>query len=98
MTPYEHFYADFKRDPEALRARQKEIDAYAFSDIVQKLQRQQCNLSGYIMVDLFGEQLGNHLWEKFVIGHNRNLLSWLNNITTEYRFFMLNNLLTDKYQ
>lgn len=94
-TAYEMFMKSFQDNPEAFREKQKELDAFAFSRVVMSLQRLQHHLSGYIMVDWFGEQLGNHLWEKFVIQHNRNLLSWLSKITSEYRYFVLHHLMTD---
>lgn len=52
-------------------------------------------MSGYDLEDWFGEQLGKHLWEKFTMEHNRNVLSWFNKLTNEYRFFITTKLNTE---
>lgn len=92
MTKFEDFAASFKRNPESFRAQMQESQTYDFVKQVKKMQKVQNNLSGFIMVDLFGEQLGMHLWEKFAIEANRNLLRFLNLLGTEEHFFLMHEI------
>jgi two-component SAPR family response regulator len=49
------------------------------------------------LVHCFGEQLGEHLWHSFVGNHNRNLVSWISNLTGEFRFYILYQLRNDPH-
>lgn len=95
MTPFESWKASFEADPEAFRAQQREEKIFAFDKAVIRLQKLQNNMSGWDLEDWFGEQLGKHLWDKFVNEHNRNVLSWFNKLTNEYRFFITTKINTD---
>lgn len=89
MTPFELFKVNAQQDMRAYREKSETKAAFSLSNVTTSLQNLQNKLSGHILMYYFGEQLGMHLWEKFVVGHNRNLLSWLNNLTSEYRFYIL---------
>lgn len=95
MTPFESWKASFEADPEAFRAQQREEKIFTFDKAVIRLQKLQNNMSGWDLEDWFGEQLGKHLWDKFVNEHNRNVLSWFNKLTNEYRFFITTKINTD---
>lgn len=95
MSQFEKWKAEFERDPEAFREQQKSEKIFIFDKAVIRLQKLQNNMSQFWLVDWFGEQLGNHLWEKFIHEHNRNVLSWFNKLTNEYRFFITTKLNTD---
>lgn len=95
MTKYESLMAQFKEDPEAFRKAQAEEQMHFFSKTVMRLQKLQHHMSQQTLVDWFGTQLGEHLWEKFVVGHRRNLLSFLSKLTDEYRYCILHMVKTD---
>lgn len=95
MTPFESWKASFEADPEAFRAQQREEKIFTFDKAVIRLQKLQNNMSGWDLEDWFGEQLGKHLWGKFVNEHNRNVLSWFNKLTNEYRFFITTKINSD---
>jgi hypothetical protein len=48
-----------------------------------------------LLIYLFGEQIGNHLSEKFVNECKRNFLIFLTKIDGEMRFFILNEIKTN---
>ena len=95
MTPFESWKASFEADPEAFRAQQREEKIFTFDKAVIRLQKLQNSMSGCDLEDWFGEQLGKHMWDKFVNEHNRNVLSWFNKLTNEYRFFITTKINTD---
>ena len=95
MSQFEGWKALFEQDPEAFREQQKSEKIFIFDKAVIRLQKLQNSMSGYDLEDWFGEQLGKHLWEKFVTEHNRNVLSWFNKLTNEYRFFITTKLNSD---
>jgi hypothetical protein len=95
MSQFDKWKESFDRDPEAFREQQKSEKIFIFDKAVIRLQKLQNHMSGYDLEDWFGEQLGKHLWEKFAIEHNRNVLSWFNKLTNEYRFFITTKLNTD---
>lgn len=97
MTEFETFVSRFKRNPETFREEMKRESTYDFAEVARKLQCAQNNLSGYIMVDLFGEQLGSHLFEKFVTQYNRNLLLFMNALGTEEHFFLMHQFNTNTH-
>lgn len=89
MTEFEKFVARFKNYPESFREEMKRESTYDFAQVARKLQTAQNNLSGYIMVELFGQRLGDHLFEKFVSQYSRNLLLFMNSLGTEEHFFLM---------
>lgn len=89
QTPYTLFLNAFRNDREGHIDRMKGTGMFEFSAMVKKLQELQHHMSRDTCVGMFGQQLGEHLWEKFVVQHNRNMLSWLTKLTDEYRFFIL---------
>jgi hypothetical protein len=88
-TRYELFLASAKSDMTAYREKLKGDGSFAYVSQVTDLARLGNNMNYFMLVYLFGDILGNHLNEKFVIQHNRNLLSFLTELTSEYRFFIL---------
>lgn len=96
MSEFEDWKREFERNPEAFREQQKEERIFLFDKAVIRLQKLQNSMSGWDLEDWFGEQLGKHLWEKFITEHNRNILNWFNKLTNEYRFFMTTKLNNDE--
>ena len=43
---------------------------------LNKVRNFYCNLNEYTCVSLFGENLGKHIWNKFVEKHRRNFIEW----------------------
>lgn len=52
------------------------------------------NLSEEHLIDIFGECLGEHLWDKLNRQHGGNVLSFLSRLTSEYRFSLIISLKT----
>lgn len=95
MTEFESWNKDFERDPEGFRTRQKDERIFIFDKAVKRMQMLQQHMSYYTLTDWFGDQLGEHLWNKFITEHSRNVLSWFNKLTNEYRFFITTKLNND---
>lgn len=89
LTGYEKWKSEFHHDQAGFREKQKEEQIFQFDKVVIKLQKLQNHMNCWDLEDLFGEQIGRHLWQKFVKEHNRNILSWFNKLTNEYRFFII---------
>ena len=49
-----------------------------------------------LLIYLFGEQLGTHLAEKFVVDCKRDLLKLFGKINSEMKFFILHQIKTNK--
>lgn len=97
MTEFESFKAAAGEDMAAYREKESTKAAFELAKTVEMLEQLQNKMSGYTLVRLFGDDLGLHLWEKFVNNHNRNVVSWLNSLTKEYRFYILHQLRNDPY-
>jgi len=89
---YEIFKESAQEDIEAYRKRLTGDGTFQYCAQVDQLERLSINLSSSIMAYMFGEQLGGHLWEKFATQCSRNLLFFLRQLTSEYRFFILHEL------
>jgi hypothetical protein len=96
QTRYEKFVKDAHDDIDAFKADAHANEVYHFTRAVKGLQKLQHHMSCNTLINMFGDQLGKHLWEKFISQHNRNVLSWLSKLTDEYRFFILHELKYDK--
>ena len=89
QTPYARFVINASLNPTEHRGMLREDDGLTFFKHVDMLQTLQNKMSGFLLIYLFGHELGEHLWTKYCTDHNRNMLSWLNNLTAEYRLFIL---------
>lgn len=98
MTKFEKWKEEFEENPEQFRSNQRESLVFNLDKAVIALQKLQNKMSCWDLEDLFGGQLGNHLWNKFINEHNRNILSWFNKLTNEYRFFIVTKLNEGKWQ
>lgn len=95
-TRYEIFLENAKSDISKYRKELMGDGSFDYINQVTELQRLSNNMNSPMLVYLFGEQLGNHLAEKFVVQCNGNLLNFLCKLTTEIRFFILYSLKNDK--
>lgn len=94
QTRYDQFMAAYEtaRDngtSDDLKASWRDHGVYSASELVKQLQKLENKLSGKMLVYLFGEQLGGHLWEKFTVQCGRSLLRFFTLLTDEYRFFII---------
>jgi len=89
---FELFQSEAKADIGAYRERLKGDGTFNYVSQVLDLQKLSTNLSVRMFVYLFGEQLGGHLAEKFIGQCSRNLLYFLTQLTSEYRFYILHEL------
>jgi len=92
MTRFEWFTADAKRDIQAYREKLKGDGTFSYVNQVIQLETFGKKLNRNLFIYLFGERLGDHLNEKFVIESHRNLLAFLSSLTSEYQFFLLHEL------
>lgn len=94
-TRYQDFVGSFetaKRDDTVADWRKSKQPMYDASKVIKDLQRFQTKASGAMFVYMFGEQLGAHLWEKFADQNRRNMLTFLNQLTDEYRIFIVHEI------
>jgi len=96
MTRYEEFRDDAMGDIKAYQDRLMADGTWTYVAQVEQLEKLSINMSGRMLVYMFGDQLGTHLFEKFVIECHRNLLYFLRQLTSEYRFFILYELKNNK--
>lgn len=89
---YEIFKGSAQADIKSYRDNLKGDGTFQYCEQVCQLEKLSMNLSGSILIYLFGEQLGAHLWEKFAGECHQNLLLFLRQLTSEYRFFILHEL------
>lgn len=93
-------YELFKENAEAdIRAHQDRLmgdGTFDYVAQVTQLEKLSINISGRMMTHLFGEQLGEHLAVKFNVECRGNLLYFLRALTSEYKFFILYELKTNK--
>lgn len=95
-TRYELFFAEYKADPGAFQTRLKGDGTFEFCSQVKQLEKLSSKVNLAMMVYLFGDILGRHMAEKFAGQCGRNLLFFLNQLTVEYRMFILYELKTNK--
>lgn len=91
-TRYEIFKASAQADIDVYRRDLSKDGTFNYVDQVTQLERLSINMSGKTLVYLFGDLLGAHLWEKFVIECQRNLLHFFRRLTSEYKFYILHEL------
>lgn len=89
MTQYEDFVAEFKSDPDGFRLEMTESGLYDYQKTFRNLVKFQRNLSYFSFEDMFGVDLGGHLWEKFSVNCNMNLLMFYGMLDHEKSFFLL---------
>ena len=95
-TRYELFKEDAQKDIKAYQDRLMGDGTWSYVAQVNQLEKLSINMSGRMLTYLFGDQLGEHLAEKFVVECHRNLLYFLRQLTSEYRFFILYELKNNK--
>lgn len=86
---YELFKAEAAQDIDHYRKKVKGDGSFEYVEQVKQLQRLSNKMSGRLMVYLFGEQLGEHLFEKFVNDCKRDFLLFLGKLESETAFFLL---------
>lgn len=92
QTRYEEFLAYARSNIESYRKELKGDGTFDYLQQVDQLEKLSNKINLSMLVYLFGERLGTHLAEKFVIECNRNLLSFLSRLHYEYRVFILHEL------
>lgn len=92
QTRYEFFLSSARSDIKNYREKLKGDGTFNYLDQVTQLENLSNKMNSSMLVYLFGDQLGMHLAEKFVIECNRNLLTFFSRLTNEYRVFILHEL------
>lgn len=96
-TRCEIFTENAKQDIDKYRKELIGDGSFDFSSQIKELEKLQSNMSQSTLVYLFGDDLGRHLFAKFVNEYSRNLLSFFRGLHSEYRFFILYELKNNKY-
>jgi hypothetical protein len=91
-TRAEIFVENAQKDIKSYRGKLSGDGTFDYSQQVLELQKLSRKMSQSTLIYLFGDNLGKHYFEKFVFQHNRDLLSFLSNIDTQNRFFILHEL------
>lgn len=91
-TRYEAFAEKAHEDISSFKEKLSEDGTYEYMEQVLHLQKLSNKMSQGTLTYLFGDMLGEHLFRKFVIDHNRNLLPFLSSLSSNYRFFLLHEL------
>lgn len=95
-TRYELFLMDAQADITAYQDKLQGDGTWSYIEQVKQLEKLSINMNRRMLCYLFGEQLGEHLAEKYVYECRSNLLYFLRQLTTEYRLFILYELKNNK--
>lgn len=93
---YDQFIIDAKNDIEHYRKKLSGDGSFDYIDQIDSLVIFEKKVSRNLMVYLFEEQMGEHLWVKFVIASERNLLKFMASLTEEYKVFILHEIKNNK--
>ena len=96
LTRYEEFKAHAHADMEAYNKELHGDGTWSYVEQVKQLESLANNMNGRMLIYLFGEHIGSHLGEKFHGECRGNLLYFLRQLTSEYRFFILYELKNNK--
>jgi hypothetical protein len=96
QSRYEEFVACARNDMTVYQNDLKGNGTFEYVDQLLDLLTFSNKINNRLLVYLFGERLGEHLWFKFVTSHNRNLLEFFSGLTSEYRFFVLHEIKTNE--
>ena len=88
-TRFELFISDTQHSLDEYRKRLSGDGTFDYASQVDALIQLSNQMNYPLLKYLFGEQLGLHLAERFIVECNRNLLEFLSRITSEYNFFIL---------
>lgn len=95
-TRFEQFEDDARKDIDAYQKELHSDGTWSYVAQVAQLEKLSINMNGRMLIYLFGDHLGEHLAEKFSGECRGNLLYFLRQLTSEYRFFILYELKNNK--
>ena len=93
---YELFKFAAQSDIKAYRKELTGNGSFDYVSQVTELERLSINMNGRLLTYLFGDLLGAHLRDKFAVECRGNLLHFFRQLTSEYKFFILHELKTNK--
>lgn len=96
MTPYEAFKQNAEADINSYREKMYGNGQFEFRDCIKELITFQNKVSYFTLERMFGIDLGQHLWDKFVNQCNRNALNFLSKLNAEIQFYILYEIKTRK--
>lgn len=96
MTNFEEFIEIANKNPEEYRKKLTGNGSFDYAEQINQLQELSNKLSYKLMVHWFGEQIGEHLFVKFVNDSDRNILKFFSALDYDYKFFILYELKTVK--
>lgn len=67
----------WKKIPDRVREELIASGVYEWSKNILVLEKMQYNINLYAMEAMFGEEMGEKLWQGFTVEYGRNLISWL---------------------
>jgi hypothetical protein len=86
---YELFKAEAAQDIDHYRKKVKGDGSFEYVEQVKQLKRLSNRMSAPMMIYLFGEQLGEHLFEKLIIDCRRDFLYFLGTLDSQILFYLL---------
>lgn len=89
QSRYELFKSKAAEDINAYRKQAKGDGSFEYVEQVKQLRRLSNQMSRNMLVYLYGIQLGEHLFEKFVNDCQRDFLLFLGKLESETAFFLL---------
>lgn len=95
-TRFEAFKAAAQVNIQAYNKELHGDGTWCYVEQVKQLESLSMNMNGRLLIYLFGEHIGTHLAEKFTQECRGNLLYFLRQLTSEYRFFILYELKNNK--
>lgn len=96
MTRFEEFKATAQSNILSYNKRLTEAGVWDIKTATKYLQEFQNKLSYRLMVEMFGADLGPHLWDEFRGQHNGCALSWFSRLNEEFYIFVLHEIKTNR--
>lgn len=97
-TPFDVFKKDAEKDIKAYHQRVKDNGVSSFIQDVNLIIRFSQDATPHTMINLFGEDLGMHLWGKLVNHYDRDMLNFIMSLSSEYKVYFLYSIKTTDYK
>lgn len=86
---FNEFITTAQEDPESYREMMRENGTGNLLKDINKLSDFSLKLAPMTMLNIFGDHLGYHMWEKFVVEANRDILRFIPMLSESYRVYFI---------